>query len=172
MPISLPATSIVNSALPGSNGLTKSATDIVNQLLSGLPGTSNSRRQGAYLGAASGMPGSNYAANRGFDIYNRKSQENQQTGIKDLLDLISGYSQPYLTGRGQDFGNQQASNALAQKTANDAAQLALQKSKIDFAGRPEYAGGGYGGGPPFYGPVGSNGRPLSQTQIPSPSGWY
>lgn len=60
---------ILNSAIPGFDTLTGSASDIVKNALSGLPSTANARLQNAYFGAGTGLDSrSGFLTNRGFDL--------------------------------------------------------------------------------------------------------
>lgn len=117
--------SILNSAIPGFSGLTKSATGNIMDLLGGDPSPSIARRANAYFGANSGMPGSEFVRNRGFDLYNQQGEQRKETGLHDLLSLLAGYSgNAFPTVGEQQQGNQfsqdldfrkaQANNALLQ----------------------------------------------------------
>lgn len=105
---------VVDSSVPGLSGMAESASSVVKNLLSGLPGTSIARRANAYFGAASGMPGSDFVRNRGFDLYNMQGEARQQQGISNLLQLLSGFSQPKLSERSQDIAQNQYATNLQQ----------------------------------------------------------
>lgn len=107
--------SVVNSAVPGMPALSRSASGVVGNLLSGMPGTSTARRASAYMGAASGAPGSEFVRNRGFDLYNQQGEQRQQQGIQGLLALLQGFSQPMLQERGQEIQRDQFSQNLGQR---------------------------------------------------------
>jgi hypothetical protein len=107
-----------------------------------MPGTSNARKSAAYLGTASGMPGSDWARNRGFDLYGQQAEERNQRGIQDLLSLISGTTAPTLQAQAQANQVDQFGRSLNQNASQFAADQALKRDKVDFAGRPDYASGG------------------------------
>ncbi len=121
----------LNAAIPGLQRNTSSASELVNRLLNGLPGTASARRAGAYFGATSGMPGSEFARNRGYDIYGEEAESRNQRGFQDLLAMISGYSSPIYQERGQNIQQSQFGQSLAQQQAEFSANLALQKQKLD-----------------------------------------
>lgn len=132
---------ILNQAVPGASGLSKSASSIVGNLLSGLPGTSTARRSNAYFGQSSGVPGSEFVRNRGFDLYNQQGDQRQQTGIQDLLALLSGFSQPLLQERGQNIQSSQFQQSLAEQRRLEqqrqrAAQTAANASRVGVSGYP------------------------------------
>lgn len=150
----------INSVLPGLPGLTKSATDIIGNLLTGVPSPSQSRQENAYFGAGSGLdPTSDFLRNRGFDLYGRKAEQRQQTGLQDLLAMIGGYSGTVAPTPGQQIGQQESQADRAQRAAEAAAANALGTRRQDFeenaywgkspAGVPSFwdilGGGGYGG---------------------------
>lgn len=106
---------ILNSALPGIGGATNSAVSYVSDMLNGLPSPSNARRINAYGGAASGMPGSEFVRNRGYDIYGQQAEQRKSQGFRDLLALLSGGSGilfPNVAQQqsGNEFGQQQGLN--------------------------------------------------------------
>lgn len=148
------------SALPGLPGLTKSSTDIISNLLNGLPSVDQARQSNAYFGAASGLdPTSDFLRNRGYDLYGQKAEQRKQTGLQDLLALIGGYSGTVAPTPGQEIGQQESQADRAQRAAEAAAQNALGNRQQDFTensywgispkGVPSFwdilNGGGYGG---------------------------
>ena len=129
-PTTSSASSIINSVVPGAPKLTSSATNIIDQLLGGQPGTSTARNAAAYFGAGSGMPGSEFVANRGFDLYNRQGEQRQQKGIEDLLAMISGYTAPELHQREINQKGSQFAQSQAQQQHQFAASLAQQIAQM------------------------------------------
>lgn len=109
------SSSILNRAVPNGSGLTKMASERIKSLLGGMPGTSTSRRANAYFGGASGMPGSEFVRNRGFDLYNMQGEQRQQQGFQDLLALISGTTSPMLQQQGQDIQQSQFGQNLGEQ---------------------------------------------------------
>lgn len=104
---------IVNKAIPGFNGLTNSATGIIDNLLKGLPSSSSARASNAYFGAGSGLgAGSDFLRNRGFDLYGQQGEQRKQTGLQDLLSFLQGYSGTVMPTTGQTLQDRQASNQL------------------------------------------------------------
>lgn len=146
-PVTPPANAggdFINSLLPGISGLTNSAMGNIQNLLSGLPSVSATRQENAYFGAGSGMPGSDFVRNRGYDLYGQKSAANRETGLQDLLQTIGAYSQPTLQAQGQanqvnQFGQNlaQQGSQFNQSLANNQNQFSqdqsLQQQSQDFA---------------------------------------
>jgi hypothetical protein len=126
----------LNQVLPGASDLTTSGTDVIQNMLNGLPSVSNTRTANAYFGANSGMgAGSEFLRNRGYDLYNQKAQAQQQTGLQDLMSMIQGYSAPALQYQGQQLQNQQFGQSQAQQlgefTQSQAQQLQEANAKLD-----------------------------------------
>jgi hypothetical protein len=123
----------INAAIPGLSGLTKSATDIISNLLGGLPSADQARQENAYFGAGSGLdPTSDFLRNRGYDLYGQKSEQRKQTGLQDLLSLIGGYSGTVAPTPGQQIGQQESQADRAQRASEAAMQNALATRGQDF----------------------------------------
>lgn len=133
--------SLLESGIPGFGGLTRSATDIIGNLLNGLPSPSLARRENAYFGAASGLGSSNtdpthdFLRNRGFDLYGQKAEERQQTGLKDLLSLLSGYSGSVVPTTGQALQNDQFNQEFGWKQNQGLIDNAFTAAKLDQSRR-------------------------------------
>jgi hypothetical protein len=106
---------IINRAVPNGSKLTSSASSMVQKLLSGMPGTDRARRTAAYGGVASGMPNSNFASQRGFDLYNEEADRYQQRGFDDLLSLLSSTTSPVLSQQSQDINQAQYGADLGER---------------------------------------------------------
>lgn len=106
---------IVNNAIPGFNGLSGSATGIIGNLMGGLPSAAPTQRSNAYFGVNSGMPGSDFVRNRGFDLYGEQAQQNQQRGFDDFLKLLQGYSGTVMPTQAEQIGQNQFAQNLSQK---------------------------------------------------------
>ena len=107
----------LNQVLPGFSGASSSAMGVINNLLNGLPSVDATRQSNAYFGAGSGMPGSDFVRNRGYDLYGQKAQANQQTGLQDLLSTIGGYSGTVVPTAGQSLQNTQFGQSLGEQVA-------------------------------------------------------
>lgn len=111
--------SFLESVLPGVTNLTSSATNVIGNLLSGLPSPSAARTNNAYFGVGAGQPDNGgvgtFTANRGADLYGQQAQQNQQTGLSDLLSTLGTYTGAALGNQGQQLQNNQASASLAQQ---------------------------------------------------------
>lgn len=154
----------VNQAIPGFSGLTQSATSIIRNLMSGQPATSTARRANAYFGASSGMPGSDFVRNHGFDVYNQQGEQNQQRGFQDLLSLLSGYSGTVMPTTGQRIQDSQFGQDLNFRRSQADRDFFLQEQKRKDAMKPKTSGF-VGLGPGFTG-VSAN-----TWQTPSPPSW-
>lgn len=99
---------IINQAIPGLPNLTKSATNIIDSGLNGLPSPDEARLENAYYGAGSGLdPRSEFLQNRGVDLYKRKAEARQQQGLDNLLKLLSTYSGTVAPTTGQQIQSSQ-----------------------------------------------------------------
>lgn len=83
---------ILANALPGLDKATGAATANTTELLRGLPSAAPTQRANAYFGTASGMPGSDFVRNRGYDLYGEKAESYKQRGFDDFLALLRGAS--------------------------------------------------------------------------------
>lgn len=128
-----PSRFAINTVLPGLPGLTKSATDVIGNLLNGMPSVDQARQANAYFGASSGLdPTSDFLRNRGYDLYGAKGEERKQTGLKDLLALIGGYSGTVAPTPGQQIGQEESQADRAQRAAEAAMSNALGTRRQDF----------------------------------------
>ena len=124
-------TEAMNKAIPGFSGLTQSASDIVGTLLKGLPSASPTQRANAYFGTASGMPGSDFVRNRGFDLYGEEAEKYKQRGIDNLLAMLQGYSGTITPTTGQALQSDQFNQEIAMQKAQQALQNALVQQKTE-----------------------------------------
>lgn len=128
----------LGNVIPGLTDLTKSGTDVIQQMLQGLPSPSTARTANAYFGINSGMPGSEFVRNRGYDLYGQQAQQRQQQGLGDLLSFLGQYQnfvptpgQNLSTGLGYAQLGQSASEFNAQQAFNQ--WLAQQRLGLDWA---------------------------------------
>jgi hypothetical protein len=101
----------------GLGGLIGSAKTGIENLLNGLPSVDQARTENAYFGARSGMPGSDFVRNRGYDLYGQKADAYRQSGLNNLNNLISTVANPSLTYAGQQQQNRQFGQSLAEQVA-------------------------------------------------------
>jgi hypothetical protein len=122
------------SIIPGYKGLVGGATGIIGNLLNGSPSPSTVRNDNATFGVSSGQPATSglgsLIGNRGYDLYKQQGQANQQTGMSNLLNLISGISSPILANQGQQMQNTQATNSLAQNQNQFTASQAQNQNQF------------------------------------------
>ena len=113
----------LESVLPGISGLTSTATGNIANLLNGLPSASQARTTNAYWGVGAGTPAggagntgdiNSFIGQRGTDLYGQQAQANRQTGLQDLLSMVSGFSSPALQNQGQQLQNTQFQENLGQ----------------------------------------------------------
>lgn len=111
----------LSGAIPGLSNLTQTATGNIQNLLSGLPSASWARTTNAYNGVATGQPATGgtgtFQGNRGADLYHTQANQNQQTGLQDLLSLVGGYSGTVAPNAGQLLQNQQFGQQLNQNAS-------------------------------------------------------
>ena len=123
----------INKALPGLPKLTSQATDIIGNLLGGLPSVDQTRQANAWFGAGSGLdPSSEFLRNRGYDLYGAKAEGRQQQGLQNLLGLIGGYSGTVAPTPGQQISQQESQADRAQRAAESAASNALNQERLNF----------------------------------------
>lgn len=113
VPAATPNLDWLNSILPNFNSLKTSAGGVIGSLLNGLPNPSIARNASAAFGVANGLGTGSGIGNRyGYDLYGQQAEKRQQSGIQDLLALISGLSNPALSTSEQqnqvgEFNNSQ-----------------------------------------------------------------
>ncbi len=115
MAFSRQAHDILSNVVPGLDKLTSGATGVVNNLLEGLPSAGPTQRANAYYGATSGMPGSDFVRNRGFDLYQEKADSYKQRGFDDFLALLKGTSGTIAPTPGQQLQSSQYDRDLEQR---------------------------------------------------------
>lgn len=98
--------------VPGLSRNFSTASGNINELLSGLPSPSIARNANAYFGINSGMPGSDFVRNRGFDLYNTQANQMKQQGLQDLLGLLGSVSGTAVATPGQALQDKQAAGQL------------------------------------------------------------
>lgn len=115
-PKSKTGTDFLESIIPGYSKLAGQTTDIIGNLLNGTPSPSTTRQAAATFGNSNGLGTGSGIVNRyGYDLYNQKGQQNQQTGIANLLNMIQGVSSPVLSNQGQQNQNSQFYSNLGQQ---------------------------------------------------------
>lgn len=127
-----PTTGTVTNNVPGFNNLSRSASGIVSNLTGGLPSASPTQRASAFFGASSGMPGSDFIRNRGFDLYGQKAEEYKQRGFDDFLNMLKGYSGTVMPTTGEQLQNQQFNARLAAGERESDADMALKQQQQYF----------------------------------------
>ena len=131
----IPGSSSVINSIPGMPGNGISASNIVSSQLGGMPGTSTARRANAYFGNASGVPGSDFVRNRGFDLYNQQGEQRQQQGIQNLLSMLQGFSQPKLQERGQNIQQSQFAAQFGQGQLESDRNYGLARDQFNASER-------------------------------------
>lgn len=153
-------------AIPGFSKNLSTASGNINELLSGLPSPALARNAAAYYGVQSGMPGSDYVRNKGFDLYNTQANAMRQQGQDDLLKLLSTVSGTAVATPGQTIQESQFGRNLGQQESQFGRSLAEQVAGREQQGNQfgatlgfeqqqwqkqlelldKYLGGAYGGG--------------------------
>ena len=122
----------VSNIVPNFSRLSQGASGIINSGISGLPSASPARRANAYFGASSGMPGSDFVRNRGFDLYGEQADAYQQRGLDNFLKLLQGYSGTVMPTAGQQIQNQQFNRSLQSDERQADANMALNQQQQFF----------------------------------------
>jgi len=116
---------VLANAIPNFGQINTGVGANVAQQVNGLPSAGPVQRANAYFGVGSGMPGSDFIRNRGFDLYGQQAEQQKQRGFDNFLKLISGYAGNIAPTVGQ---NQQAAqfdaemNLKRQQLANESSQ--------------------------------------------------
>ena len=121
---------IVDNAIPGFGGMSTGASNIVNQLIQGMPSAAPTQRANAYFGTQSGMPGSDFVRNRGFDLYGQEAEASKQRGLDNFLKMIGAYSGTVMPTAGQSLQASQAAAELASRNRQADAQLGLDRWRM------------------------------------------
>lgn len=142
-PIGTPA---LSNAIPGFSNLTQDATGIIGNLMGGLPSAAPAQRSAAYFGVGSGMPGSDFVRNRGYDLYGEQAEGYKQRGFDDFLKLLTGFSGTVAPTTGQQLQNEQFNADLDFRNRQAAAQnyldneyLALKQPRLRENSYSEYS---------------------------------
>lgn len=101
----------LRTIIPGFDDLTRTGTDVIGDMLKGLPSPSATRTANAYFGVDSGMPGSEFVRNRGYDLYGQQAQQRKQQGLGDLLSFLGQYSK-FVPSPGEELGAEQSRGQL------------------------------------------------------------
>jgi|SRR5579872_473721 len=140
----------LQQALPGLNNLLGSATGNISNLLSGLPSASWAQTTNAYAGAGAGQPGQanaigTFSGNMGANLYNQQANQNRQTGLSDLLNLIGTSSGNLATTPGQNLQNTQFQQNLGQNSSQFQQSLAEQQFMDQINALIGLSNAGFGG---------------------------
>lgn len=125
-------TALLNNAIPGFSELTKSASANVGNLLNGMPSADATRTANAYFGVGSGMPGSEFIRNRGYDLYGQQGEQRRQQGLGDFLSLLGGFSGNVVPNAPQTLQNQQFGQQLNQTASLEGSRLGEQRREFDL----------------------------------------
>lgn len=121
---------IIENAIPGFGGMTTGASGIVNSLMQGMPSAAPTQRANAYFGVGSGMPGSDFVRNRGFDLYGQEAEAHKQRGFDNFLKMIGAYSGTVAPNTGQSLQASQEAARLASQNRQADAQLGLERDQM------------------------------------------
>lgn len=127
------ATSMLKSNIPGFENMSGAAGGNIMQLLGGMPSASPARRANAYFGASSGMPGSDFVRNRGYDLYGEQAEGYKQRGLDNFLKLLQGYSGTVAPTAGQEIQNNQFGADLDFRQRQADIDNALNREKLNIA---------------------------------------
>lgn len=119
---------VINQAVPGFAGLPSGAASYVNELMQGAPPLD--RNAAAYYGVSAGVPGSDFANNRGYDMYQQQAGQRKQAGFNDFLSLLQGVSGTLVPTAGQALTAQSDAARLAQQASQFEQSQAQQGSQF------------------------------------------
>lgn len=125
-----------NAAIPGFSQNASAASGIVNNLMTGKPAMD--RTAAAYFGVGAGVPGSDFAANRAYDLFGKQREQRQQRGFEDFLAMLKTFSGSVMPTTGEALSSNLGAQRLGQERAQadnmlmlKAAELESQQSQID-----------------------------------------
>jgi hypothetical protein len=125
------------------------ASSNIGNLLSGLPSPSWAQTNAAYFGAGAGQPNTgqagSFTANMGANLYNQQGQQNQQTGLSDLLNLVGTASGNLAPTASQNQSTSLAQQQLGQSGSEFQQNLALQQFQAQIQALIGLSGAGIGG---------------------------
>ena len=125
------------------------ASGNIGNLLSGLPSPSWAQTNAAYFGAGAGVPNTgqsgSFTANMGANLYNLQGQQNQQTGLSDLLNLVGTASGNLAPSASQNQSTGLAQQQLTQSGNEFQQNLALQQFMDQINALVSLSGAGLGG---------------------------
>lgn len=118
-------------SLPGLQGMTKSATGIIQSELGGMPNPAETRTANAAWGVANGLApaqGMDFLNQRGSRLYRSEIENRKRTGLQDLLSFLKGYSGTVSATPGQILQTNQ-------RGAQDSFENAMALMQRQFAQR-------------------------------------
>lgn len=117
----------LNQLIPNLPQATQKASSNIMDLLNGSPNPGLAQNASAYYGVTSGMPGSDYVRNRGFDLYNTQADQRRQQGLQGLLSLLGGVSGTATLTPGEQQQNSQFNKTFGLQQQ----QLGQQQSQFN-----------------------------------------
>lgn len=130
---------ILSSAIPGLDKLSGTASANTQALMEGQPSPNPVRRANAYFGTRSGMPGSDFVRNRGFDLYGEKADSYQARGFNDFLSLLKGVSGTIAPTTGEQTSLNQLGQNINQRTVESNANVNRDNAQASEAIRQDGA---------------------------------
>lgn len=122
----------IPNPFPEFAGMNNLATGNIMSLLGGMPSAAPTQRANAYFGVNSGMPGSDFVRNRGYDLYGEQAENYKQRGFDNFLNLLGGYSGTVMPTAGQQIQQQQFAQDLAARQQQANAQMALERQQQEL----------------------------------------
>lgn len=116
-----------NAAIPQFSENASAASGIVNNLMTGKPAMD--RTAAAYFGVGAGVPGSDFAANRAYDLFGKQREQRQQRGFEDFLAMLKTFSGSVMPTTGEALSSNLGVQRLAQDRAQAENQLMLQAAQ-------------------------------------------
>lgn len=118
-----------NAAIPGFSQNASAASGIVNNLMTGKP--TMDRTAAAYFGVGAGVPGSDFAANRAYDLFGKQREQRQQRGFEDFLAMLKTFSGSVMPTTGEALSSNLGVQRLGQDRAQSENQLMLQAAELE-----------------------------------------
>lgn len=117
------------------------ASGIVNNLMTGKPAMD--RTAAAYFGVGAGVPGSDFAANRAYDLFGKQREQRQQRGFEDFLAMLKTFSGSVVPTTGEQIQSDQFNRNFRQGDIARRTQPVIpQKEPLEYSRGVSHVGAG------------------------------
>lgn len=135
-------TGAATAGIPGFSENAGAASGIVNNLMTGKPAMD--RTAAAHFGVGAGVPGSDFAANRAYDLFGKQREERHQRGFEDFLAMLKSFSGSVVPTTGEQIQSSQFDRTFRerQRNANNQGTVAVEPEPLEFSRATRHVGAG------------------------------